>query len=84
MNRTAELFNNLGEYYAAGFFEDENAPYNVRVATAIVRHFEHAPTPEFKGYCGLQGYQALWRLNHYRIVNYDYNCGFSVNRAELN
>ena len=56
MNRTAELFNNLGEYYAAGFFEDENAPYNARVATAIVRHFEHAPTPEFKGYCGLQGY----------------------------
>ena len=83
MNRTAELFNKLGEYFAAGFFEDENAPYNARTATAIVRHFEHAPAPEFKGYCGLQGYQALWCMNHYKIVNYQYNFGFALNRAAL-
>lgn len=83
MNAKAQLLYDLGEYYAAGFFEDEKATYRERLAQAVVAHFNHAPAPDFKGYCGLQGYQALWNLNHYKLVDYDYNAGIRINHAEF-
>lgn len=48
MNKT-EMFNAVGEYFAAGFYEDANAPYATRHARALRRSLENVPVPEYEG-----------------------------------
>ena len=42
-------FLSLGEYYAAGFYEEVNKSYFERYARALRRHLEHRELPPYNG-----------------------------------
>jgi len=77
-SKKSDLLYGLGEPFAAGMFEDENASIPWRYARGICRHFEHAPALVPTGLLGIGGYQAVWNLNHAKLVRYDYNSSISV------
>ncbi len=47
--RRSRFLAELGEHFAAGFFENESAPYYARHARALVRTLEHLPEPPYEG-----------------------------------
>lgn len=46
--KKSEIFRYLGEPFAAGFFEQENATYLSRHADALREHLDRAPLPEYE------------------------------------
>ena len=46
---TCERFRKIGEYYAAGLYEDESRSLFYRKALALRRHYENTPLPDYNG-----------------------------------
>lgn len=46
---TRERFSRIGEYYAAGLYEDESADIFLRKALALRRYYENTPLPDYDG-----------------------------------
>ncbi len=46
---TFERFRKIGEYYAAGLFEDESRSLFYRKALALRRYYENTPLPDYDG-----------------------------------
>lgn len=49
MNETVMRYLQIGEYFAAGFFEDPDKDNRYRFAKALLRYYENCPLPEYKG-----------------------------------
>ena len=44
-----KLFENIGEYYGAGLFEEPDAPLFVRFARGVRRYLENREMPPYRG-----------------------------------
>ena len=49
MQEAVERYLEIGEYYAAGFFEDPDQDNCYRFSKALLRYFENCPLPEYNG-----------------------------------
>ena len=80
----AVILNRMGEYFAAGLFEDKNAPIANRYAHAFSRYFEHAEVPRYDG--GLlypSGNVSLWNLIPQAKIRFHYSSSLSGNPHDL-
>ena len=73
---TCSVLNELGEFFAAGFMEGEDAPVVARMARGILSHLARCPLPPYEGEayypCGRSWWDtgsAVW--HHYVKVTYD-------------
>ena len=78
-NEIQRRFNELGEFYAAGFFEEDNKSYFIRFSRALRRYFENYKLQPYNGEpiypCGSKE-QGL-------LVNPDYSYTIIVNWEDL-
>ena len=61
MNKAAQLFYDIGEPFAAGFFEEETDSIAIRFCRAYRRFFENCPIPEYRREDPLFPYANLFR-----------------------
>lgn len=80
----AAILNRFEEYFAAGLFENKNAPIANRYAHAFTRYFEHADAPQYDG--GLlypSGNISLWNLVPQAKIRFHYSSSLSGNPNDL-
>lgn len=81
MTDTAKLFYDIGEVFAAGFFELEDASPARAFCRAYRRFLELAPLPKYKDFDPLYPYKGLWCDNY--AVNPQYCRQYFVDYGAL-
>jgi len=80
----AILLTRFEEYFAAGLFEDKNAPLVNRYARAFTRYFEHAEAPEYNGELLYPaGKISLWGQIRKAKIRFNYSSSLSGNPNDL-
>ena len=72
-----KLFENIGEYYGAGLFEEPEVPLFVRFARAVRRYLENREMPSYGGEalypCGVWPSKMIINHNYSYTANCDYD-----------
>ena len=83
MNR-ADVFRAMGEFFAAGFFENENAAYLERNVRRLVRTLENVPLLPYEGgKLYPSGAGNLWNPENRLLVCFDYSFGMRLDADRL-
>ena len=80
-----EIFSCLGEPFAAGFFEEENASYISRHADALREHLDRAPLPEYEEGSRFypSGRWGIWNADSGECVQFFYSFSLRIDGEAL-